>query len=869
MISACLPVVIVRFFGRVAVGLVVACGLTLGARAQAVTLDELDAMLHSPSGEFAQMLDFAEELLRSLEPTDDEGASLVVRARVLRGKMLMRLGRLDQSLEELQQAKALLPIRDDPEAGVHVRMNIATHALMAGNMDLALERFESLIKDSGSSMGELLDRNLRVNYAAALFWAGRSLDAIDEYEALVASAISRQDNRVASIAGNNLLVLLLMLQRYERAGHWLDALEPVVLSTPNSFPAKSLRLARSELQILIGQSEEALPGLYEYLEEAKVAQDPAVLVGSAEELLARAYVELGRLDLALEYARRAVESLSPWAQESVDAAVILADVHVARREFAKAEAVLLTVPEELRFAGSHGPKAAELFLQTSLGLGRLEQAKQDLARIDELHNSLLDTKNASITRYYEERIRDVENNVELERLKEEQRTAEFASNMSAQRAADAQRTRNSVLVGTIVLIVIALWVARIERNRRIERRVRISRQKANARMTEAVEQKTAELRQSLEQEAGLRLALSRQERSESIGRLAGNIAHEFNNLLQVIVGANEVLKHELPDAKLQKALAISGKAVANASRLIDSLRAYARSGEVEPRPVSVKSFIESNMPLFETALGGRGSLSVVCNVGKQLIHTDPYQLTSAVLNLLRNAADAGKQHGHVRLEARLTNDDCVEIGVRDQGVGMTPEILEKARQPFFTTKEPDMGTGLGLSSVEHFAIESGGSLSIDSTPGRGTDVWLRFPISSSTTEAVAETDQELFVLNGYEVLLIEDNSSVGDMLSAMLMQLGAAVIRARNADVAMGLIRDPSRSFDLVVSDVRVPGNMNGADLANWLRHRRPNLPVLLVSGQTIELDVDPAAPLLRKPFDMTELVRFLKNNLRPSPAAA
>jgi CheY-like chemotaxis protein len=263
--------------------------------------------------------------------------------------------------------------------------------------------------------------------------------------------------------------------------------------------------------------------------------------------------------------------------------------------------------------------------------------------------------------------------------------------------------------------------------------------------------------------------------------------------------------------------------------------------------------------------------------GLWAVEVDPTQFELAVLNLAVNARDAMVGAGRLRVEAcnRVLGPGedadglegpCVRFTVTDTGEGMTPDILERAFEPFFTTKEFGKGSGLGLSQVYGFARQSGGAVRIHSQPGRGTTVTVLLPRANRQPESRDAAPCSGVLPGGGRILLVEDDPIVSAAMTATLEGLGYRLQQAASADEAFGLLR-AGLPVDLVLSDVVMPGTLNGVDLAEEVRRLRPDLPVILTTGYAESLPQWKGLRVLAKPYPIERLVEVLESALGRNPA--
>lgn len=366
-------------------------------------------------------------------------------------------------------------------------------------------------------------------------------------------------------------------------------------------------------------------------------------------------------------------------------------------------------------------------------------------------------------------------------------------------------------------------------------------------------------------------ALFQSQKLEAIGQLTGGVAHDFNNLLTVIIGALDMVERN-PQDEIRRARMLGAAAAAarRGEKLTQHLLAFARRQPLRPEICRVDRLIAESESLLRRALGDAYDLRLRLGGGVRNALIDASQLEAALLNLVVNARDATPAGGEVTVEShpvnlpRATGDlgagDYIRITVRDTGQGMDPATAARAVEPFFTTKPPGQGTGLGLSQVYGFARQSGGTVEIESRLGQGTAVTLLLPIAPAPVADETETQETPAPQPPARVLLVEDDLQVAELIEALLSDLGHAVVRA--GDVAEALRRlDEDAAVDLVLSDVIMPGGRSGVDLAEHLARTRPDLPVVLCSGYTggdQGRASSGAWPFLRKPFSLDDLARAL-----------
>ena len=393
-----------------------------------------------------------------------------------------------------------------------------------------------------------------------------------------------------------------------------------------------------------------------------------------------------------------------------------------------------------------------------------------------------------------------------------------------------------------------------------------------------VEERTAALQERQEQ-------LSQSQKMEAIGQLTGGMSHDFNNLLAVIIGNLELAKENLSDGEAAEALDEALEAAFRGADLNHRLLAFARRQTLLPKPTSVNDLILSTSKLLGPALGERITLRHCLEDGLESALVDAAQLEAAITNLAVNARDVMPDGGVLTIRTfrqRVTGDeapeeavepgDYVAVEVSDTGTGMTPEILQRACDPFFTTKEEGKGTGLGLSTVHGFMEQSGGSLRIDSKVGEGTVVRLLLPMAQDqpSSEQALPTAQPA-ASQGEIVLVVEDNDRLRQVLVRQLRGLGYETIEADCGKAALELL-DSGKAVDLLLTDVVMPGGIDGRQLATEAAKLRPELRIVLMSGFSeapAKPDQAAEAPefLLRKPYRRHDLAQTLRAALQKETA--
>ncbi len=370
-------------------------------------------------------------------------------------------------------------------------------------------------------------------------------------------------------------------------------------------------------------------------------------------------------------------------------------------------------------------------------------------------------------------------------------------------------------------------------------------------------------------------ALRQSQKMEAMGQLTGGIAHDFNNLLGAVVGNLDLIRRRHDDpAKVQRWAEAGLQAAERGAKLTGQLLAFSRAQRLQLQPVNPAQLINGMQDMLARTLGPMVRLSVDLDQDGMLVLSDPTQLEMAVLNLAINARDAMPDGGdltiatrpvHMRKDAEIAEGDYVELCVSDTGAGMTPEVLARALDPFFTTKEVGKGTGLGLSQVYGMARQGGGTIRITSEVERGTTVKLLLKRTSlglhqEGPDGKAPTQAGTAAAH---ILVIDDDADVRRVLVDSLDNLGHLVTEAGDGASGLDLLR--TSPVDLVIVDYAMPG-MTGAQVATEALQLRPDLPIIFVSGYSdtdaIERAVGSGAMILSKPFRVEELQRALSQAL-------
>jgi len=369
------------------------------------------------------------------------------------------------------------------------------------------------------------------------------------------------------------------------------------------------------------------------------------------------------------------------------------------------------------------------------------------------------------------------------------------------------------------------------------------------------------------------------QRLESVGQLAGGVAHDFNNSLTAIAGfASLIASGDSPNPQDDARTILS--AADHAATLTRQLLAFSRRVPLQPQLVDLCDFLNGVEPLVRSLLGERIDVRIESDTRLALVEIDPPSLEQAILNLVANARDAMPKGGYLTLavvsypacpaENAGEPEDHVAVRVSDTGLGIPPHVIDRVFEPFFTTKPVGKGTGLGLAMVHGFTAQSGGHIVVTSPPGQGATFELHFPLAvgvvvpaQTHAEPVGGTDS---------ILYVEDDPGVASFGLACLRRLGYDVTPALSSSEAATLAASRAEPFDLLLTDVVIPG-MSGPELAALIHRHHPSTAILYASGygeEHVNENVPgPGAPLLEKPYSLAQLATKVREVLDGRATAA
>lgn len=399
-----------------------------------------------------------------------------------------------------------------------------------------------------------------------------------------------------------------------------------------------------------------------------------------------------------------------------------------------------------------------------------------------------------------------------------------------------------------------------------------------AERTAELESANRQLASQISERERVESALHHAQRLEAVGQLTSGVAHDFNNLLMVVLGNIRQMQKRDRDAVEQRRLSLIVDAAERGAQLTAQMLAFSRRQKLDPRSVDLNETVQSMLDLLRSTMGGSVQLETELQADLWPAMIDPTQIELVILNLAINARDAMAVGG--RLTVRTANvqrgaaerpedppaGEYVLVEVRDTGEGMSPEVLSKVFEPFFTTKEVGKGSGLGLSQVYGLAKQSGGGVCIESVLGQGASVQVYLPRSHAAPSGAERRSWSAppVGLADQKVLVVDDDEAVREVTAGFLLDLGYAVLEAGSGGAALEVL-DTQDGIELLLLDFAMPG-MNGAELAREARARRPQLPILFLTGYADARALPQLGreAILHKPFSQQELAAKVFAALKP-----
>ena len=767
-------------------------------------------------------LNECKNILRLAAEIDEEvdAPKLTARLQYFRARYLNKVGKYKESIELIKKARAsqLLSQKD----------------LVASNLVL------------GASCGRL----------------GLFKQAFEANRAVLVSAkvsgLSEQDDDLR-LAKSNVAWMLVRMKEFEKAKVLYDELDPL---DPRTLLFLRVSLGRCEIALSENDINTAMELSQNALDICE-AQDGEFgewrsrmkrgLIGLAYLIQARCYFTRKDLPAAQRLCEKAIELIKDRPRRLYDSQAILGVIVASR---GKPELGIKIVREAFEAADAAQLVYSKLFASEKLTKlyednGRFEEAFSQFKLTEEIENSM--------------KFEDLELRLELNQL-------QHRAKLDEQRIKTEGRaeTKQAELVA-------ANAISQAEKSKAIQSGIGLAFALTllggtGYFVSQSRRKKTQSLLNEARERAEYQEELAQKKRIEDIGELTESVAHDFNNILQVICQTNFLIEDSLGEqltSTQKKLLQNEGNAVAVASKITEQLLTYAKRQATAPKVVLVSTMLDSTRELFGP-VSDSTQVSMLKFDETLAINVDPRQFSSSILNLLLNARDSMGGTGLIEVRVskqtisqpnslQLQAGDYVCIEVSDSGKGMDDEQLQRACEPFFTTKPPTTGTGLGLSSVKGFVEQAAGAIKIESTFGRDATVSLYFPKADVARDSnqLVKADSATAITTERVCLIVEDNPLVRSTLELMMESCGYQCTSCCSADEAHDLLKS-EHDFSLVLSDIRMPGEWDGIDLARWIKVTFPEIQIVLISGNDAPSDLE-HFPFLRKPFRFADLQSFLK----------
>ncbi|MEM7707101.1 MAG: ATP-binding protein [Pseudomonadota bacterium] len=827
-----------------------------------------------PPNEQMDLIDRALELLAESPNADP---ALLGDAYIGRIQATQLLGRLDEAEQAARDGLKLVNLEDQPDQYLRLVTAPALLDYFRGKPEAAKAALDQILTQDFSAADPKVFDGVRSNYATVLQEIGETLRAIEIYQEVLRRALDRSDESMAMILANNLIVILILQGLHEDARNWLNQIADLRARSQIPWARESLLLHDLELQRIFGDAEGSAAGLRQFI--AATGEETAITnVGNAYEFLAEALIVTGDFAGAEDAARMAIDKLTDLPSELAEARLALVRSLFLQGKLAEVPAVLDEIDLD-KLSPSRQARVAGLRLEHRLRVAGDRDGVAELLRFLDASGDAENARTVQSVQYYNAKLTAQRQQAEIARIRESEIRLAAEADVSAARASELQareqvvKKNRNLLLAVVILTAVVLMTLLYTLNRRgYQKRILAREQALNLELTQTVEEKSEALRQQLGEQAELERALDRKKRNELVGQLTSNVAHDFNNLLQVISSANEQFE-PLTETPAQRAvLGASNDSIRYASEMIHQLLAYSRQQELQATATDISKLLDGTRTLFRSAVGEEITLTFGDFPANAVALVDPAKLTSAILNLLRNASDAVNEAGAIRVDvSRETLDkqqtrawpsleagDYVLVTVEDNGQGMDSATLERATEPFFTTKSETTGTGLGLSSVHGFVRQSAGDLLLRSSPEDGTRVTLALPASEMAVAPAEPSAVANDSLQGKQVLVVEDNEMVARTVTVALQSVGAQVCCLDSADEALNHLA-ANREYHYLLTDVRMPGSHNGYDLARWASDHCPAMPIIIMSGFTERTDTSDEFTMISKPFTRAALIEALQ----------
>ncbi len=818
-----------------------------------------------------------------LQYADQDNPSVLAAAFAARGKVQGDAGDYVSAIETLKQAQSYAQkvVPAEPRRLFRILCNQAAYSNALGLRNEATALLLSAI--------ELAKEH---NYPSEVSFAYRVLGNIAEasgaidkayeyFQTALDAAVQSNNVELSAQVGINMIELALSEDDADLAGEFVQRVEPWIAKSSDQRIRHLLALRRQDIRHKKGDSLDAAQEIQRLIDKLEPTVD-SQLLGLHYLSLASAQAAAGNFADAIKSAdqcsRRVEHIVRTWCLARIIRLKAVFGLGESETALAGIDELLgdtrLAIVNRIELLEFRSTVLASMSrFQDSLDAltqCRKIEAQRDTLRAQEIA--------AFITSSYGNQQRELELTASKARESTAIAQAELNESVARQKTAETSRAKlmrdGAALLAILSVIGIAFYL-RASNKRRTDQIQAQHEREMNEELTRRLDLQTAQLKEQISTRQQLELAMERKFRVEALGKLTGGVAHDFNNLLTVITHSTELIRLENQELSEESSRLLDSIicAAESGASIVNQLMAYARQQPLVSKPLLVSDWLNSNRNILKQVLGKSIQYVEISNAQDAAICIDSAQLTTAVINLLANARDAlpsrlGRVEFSVerlRLDsesARVWNgvapgEYCL-FEVRDQGKGMALDELAHACDPFYTTKELGSGTGLGLSSVVGFVKQSGGEFSLQSEPGSGTTARFILPLTELPVQVVSPSVEARPTDQKNQLLLVEDQDAVRKVLAAGLQSLGYAVSQATSADDAIQLIESAGPP-QILLSDVRMPGSMNGVELRNWVLSRYSNVHVVLMSGfRELDSEQDQHIVFVQKPVKLKELHRVL-----------
>ena len=695
-------------------------------------------------------------------------------------------------------------------------------------------------------------------------------------------AVRTDKPSLAAQAGTSIVGMLVVNKQIAEAKVWIDKLQTLIEASTDPSVKITFAIYSEDVRSIMGDHATASTNLKRIAAEAEATSNPQ-LIGNAYLTLAGVENAVENFESAIAAADKAIEQLTLLKRS-----LSLAKEHRAEGLFGLGRTdEALEVTKEIIESEEGLPKTRALELRSRIfrKLGQFDEAFTQLELCREEEKRRLTDSAREQASFMTAVFEDQQRSSELALFKEQNHASAVQLELSQARIvrqtqkADFERLMRNTVIGVSLLIVIGgVMLFRTISNRKTAVAVAAREHQLNVELKESLLRQSAALEIESEKRRKLEIAVERKHRDETIGKLTGGVAHDFNNLLTIILQSIELSKLSLAPLppNVSRLLDASVSAAESGASIVRQLLAYARQQPLSPKPIRVSTWLASTVGMFQQIGGKRVRVDQCKSTQDVTISADAAQLTTSIINLIANARDAiDMNQGKIELRVKTISLDQASVNdwvdvkpgeyvlfdVSDNGAGMSPEQLAHACEPFFSTKSPTAGTGLGLSSVLGFVKQSAGDMKLVSTVGVGTTVSFILPtVKVVETESHSIAEHQGIKAGRLSVLLVEDQIDVRHVIGESLRTMGVDVIEATNADEAIAIL-EKSDSPNCVLSDVRMPGSMNGIELRKWILSRFQKVRVILMSGfQDIETELVPGTEFIQKPVRQLDLQQAIES---------